>query len=55
MKTPDDLVALRGWVEQSMGIIENKNYGFQDFSLIANDGSTDSEAVGKLPYDGNSH
>ena len=34
VKTHDDMSELRQWVIESFSIIENKSYGFQDFSKL---------------------
>ena len=52
VKTKDNLKELKGWVEDSFGIIENKNYGFQDFSKYNKNGIIESDEVQKLPYAG---
>ena len=36
VKTKDNLADLRSWVEQSFSIIENKNYGSQNYAKIDN-------------------
>ena len=55
VKTEDNMKEVKKWVTESFNLIPNKNLGRQDFSKIANDGSTTSPSVGSLPYSGNEH
>ena len=52
-RTPDNMVQLRGWVEEYFSIIPNKNLGKQDFSKIGFGDNT--SAIGKLPFEGNAN
>ena len=47
VKTKDDCKELRGWIEETFGTVENKNYGLQDFGLSSKDASN-----GPMPYSG---
>ena len=47
VKTEDDMAELRTWVTESFGVIENKSFGFQDFSRIPKQGlAPESQVVG---------
>ena len=55
VQSHDNLNELKGWIEESFSIIENKYLGLQDYSKIDAYGRKESQAVGTLPYAGNEH
>ena len=56
VKTEDNCKEVSRWIRECFGILKaQQNCGIQDFAKIAGEGATDSPAVGKMPYDGNTN
>ena len=54
VKTEDDLAELRQWVTESFSIIEDKDFGFQNFSKQPKvDVAPEAQVIGTLPFQGN--